>query len=167
MTEYKEFVDFCKRQKVEFNPPINVSEYDCASKELRDLLSIANGEANNSDFLFRYKHSEVFLYYKFLNWNEIQKVTNDINQNPSISKHFSKYLYHFAIRKNKDKKFELLNSFAIDVNNVIYKCNFKEDDNFNLVKGLDQLKLYENLKDFLSNQRRLITLDFQINYKFK
>jgi len=168
MKTYKEFFEFCEKVGYKFKQPIKVETKDCFSSDLKYLLSIHNGEDENTEYVFRRTYSNQFIQYQFLDWNTIKRITKEINSNPVFTDKVSSELLHFAMaRKSSDNNHEYGSTFAISETNEIYKCNFTEYDRFNLVRDIGQVRFSSNMKEFLETQKQLITWDFQQNYKFR
>ena len=167
MNTYSGFIDFCEKMRFRFNPGIVLEANDCFSSELRLLLSIRNGEMENAEHVFRRTFSGRFIYYKFISWNEIMRISTEINSNPVFVKNISKDLLHFAVHSTPDNHYEYTSTFAISRTNEIFKCKFSEYDRFNLVQDIGQVRFSSNMEEFLNTQRQLISWDFQDNYKFR
>ena len=167
MDVYKEFFELCERLGYKLNQPIILNENDCFSSDLRLLLSIHNGEDENAEYIFRRTFEGRFTYYKFLDWENISRITKEINLNSVFTSRISKELLHFAMYKSSGNNYEYSGTFAISKTNEIYKCNFVEYDRFNLVRDIGQVRFNLNMNEFLSTQINLIGWDFQQNYKFK
>ena len=167
MDIYKDFFEFCEKLGYKFNQPIKLRADDCFSSDLKLLLSIHNGEDKNTECVFRRTFSNQFIYYKFLDWDNIKRITKEINLNSVFIGEISSELLHFAMNKVSDNNYEYSSTFAISRTNEIYKCNFVEYDRFNLVRDIGQVRFCSNMKEFLNTQKNLISWDFQQNYKFR
>ena len=167
MDTYQKFFELCEKLGCKFNQPIRLGADDCLASELRFLLSIYNGEDENSISAFRRIFSNQFIYYKFLDWDKIKKITKEINSNSAFLGKISSELLHFAMNRTSDNNYEYSSTFAISKTNEIYKCNFVEYDRFNLVRDIGQVKFSSNMEEFLNTQNNLIIWDFQQNYKFR
>lgn len=164
---YIDFISLSENFGIKFKSPIVLNENICSSSELRKFLSIKNGQREDSDYVFRWISSGKFKHYKFLNWSEIVKINNEICSNQFLNKQIDKELLHFAVCPSNDKYFKYSNSFALSKSNEVFKCDFKENNSFKIMNEIGQVRISSSLNEFIELQLKLMSWDYQENYKIK
>ncbi|MCB0494869.1 MAG: hypothetical protein KDC79_01920 [Cyclobacteriaceae bacterium] len=165
MIDIENFINFAVDLGFSFNQPIQLKSTECASTDLVALLGVANGQSTGSQPLFRRTFGGSFIKYTFLDWTNIQRITNEIVSNPNFQNYISRNLMHFAMYSTSENNYEYSGSFAISDSNEIFKCNFSEYDRFNIVRDISQIKFSSNMFDFITTQKQLLTWDMLQNYK--